>query len=351
LFKYPLPKQMFKKRDNSLVLKSFFKLNEEQLVPFINQDFFNFLHLFKYNLKKSYAMGRINLVYYNIKAIGHSLRQKKFTTVEEDEKLAKGEIGDKVVYGNLNAIGMEQINDPDYYKNYLYAYRKFMTRDTQQIMKMLKFAWDSDSKVISETLRAMKEMIKAPIKQQEEALKKIEESSDKEEARTQTDVTTQEPVQGGKKTKDYKIRVNKHKTRRMKGGLFKLSSVDPRGVIIDKLAKYLYVDNIKNKVNDDEVNPLLSYAIEEQRLFLGLALQYFKTLRESQRTAKENNNPKLKSDALVAFDKKLDNAGIMQELPFENYKEDSPDKQENVNINNYLNENYPNRSISELIDE
>jgi hypothetical protein len=355
LLKYPIPKEMFKKKESSLVLKSFFKLNEEQLVPFINQDFFVFLHMFKYNLKKAYAMGRINIVYHNVKAIGLSLKDKKFTTSDEDSSQS---VPSKVIYGQV--LNLEEKNDPDYYKNYLFAYRKFMTEDAQQVMKTLKYTWDSTSKSISESLKKAKEFLSVSPEQKKEALQKAIQESDKETTQeTQVQIPSQgDAIKQGGRTKNYKIRVHKYKTRKMNGGFMNTSFgplANPRGVVIDKLAKYLYVDNIKKNIPDANIHPELKYVVEEQKLFLGLAIQYFIELRDSQKQATDNKDPKFKSEALKALDQKLDNAGISKESPFEDYKETSEnykkDSNESTTIKTYLeSKEYQDKSVSDLIN-
>lgn len=341
LFQYPIPKELFTRKNSSITLKSFFKLNEEQFVPFINPDFFIFLHIFKYNLKKAYSMGRINLVYHSIKAMGLSMTQKTYTTPEEDAKIKT-----TVDLENPNyEDGKTLPYDANYYKSFLFAYRQFMTEDLQKVMRTLKYSLLESNKSTLETLKTSKKVLSATPEQQKASLKKIQDANDEEIKKDADSQTTPEinpnttTKQSGGKTKKNgqktKITKNTNKTKKMTGGFMRLSSLDPRGVIIDKLAKYIYVDNIKNKLPDDQLSTQpIAYVIEEQKLFLGLAIQYFTALRKN-----DPNDLELK---------KL-NEKLTAPMPFQNYKE-SEKNTDSAAIHEYLEQNYKGKTVTELVD-
>jgi hypothetical protein len=178
-----------------------------------------------------------------------------------------------------------------------------------------------------------------------------EQTAKKEEEADNAEGVKTEPVKlnrGGLKTKNRKNRkINKRTTRKIKGGL-SVSGVSVKGnieVIMDKLTKYIYTQNLKNskeyigmtnlnvvrslvtsqKTIDEKTFPggvlpeghLLKYVEDEQRLFLVLAIKYFLLVRNGEKEgATEEEKTHLANWKNVFTDPR----------PFKSYKDPSQHK-------------------------
>jgi hypothetical protein len=205
-------------------------------------------------------------VYHNIKALYFSLKYNQFYKDEEYQNINLSNVKGSIISDQ----------DPNFYKNYLRAYRANMTENLQNVFSTLNYS-------VIALLKKVKYMMGRIEKK--EAIRQIESSivtmSDDDASPTtpSTTPTTTPSRTGGKHTRNNK-KSQHSKTRKIRHGGTPLK--DKRDVIIDKMAKYLYVENLKNEraKNNYYVFPeLLEYVKEEQYYFIKYAIECFEKNR------------------------------------------------------------------------
>jgi hypothetical protein len=263
----PIPAELVTKNMSSAV-PLFYKLNEEFNIPFENPDMFIVFHMLKYQFKKTLNLARINLLYHILNSFGKAMRQNE------------------AYYSTLK--GLSYPEDPELQQNLKAA-------ETTPSDKIAKFTTETDKQLAKEKA-----------------------DDDKE-----TEVAT--PVQAqnaGKKRTTKSKRYRKNKTKKItKGGLHFSGTVDGDvGVINDKISKYIFGKNLRTpEWRDKPFNDKhpLKYVEEEQKMFLALAILYYKNMTNAEQ--------KQKYDEI-----------FMDLNPFSNYLDESQNKDLTNDINTEL---------------
>jgi hypothetical protein len=307
VYDYPVLEEMLVSANKSSQ-NFYFKLNEEKNPPFANENLFNFLHMFKYSFNKALLYCRVNWPHHIIKELLAALNETPYITEadspEEYNKLTEFTSNEKYTLENTRGINDDgRQNRNKYLASYLFAYRKFMTIEMQGLAKSLKFGMKDGAGDIGKALSRAKDALSAPAEVQQKIIDsndstaekqganfgsgKEETNPDMKEVMAETLDTNPTPETeqaqgtstGGRKHKytrraGKKIHTNKKQSRRMYGGALDSPT------ILNKLTKYIYTRNITDK---QPLSKVLTYAGEEQRRFIGLALQIYETGVESAR--------------------------------------------------------------------
>ena len=226
-FEYPIPAK-FVEIDPMTVKDKFYKLNDEIFIPFENPDFFVVFHILKYCFKKALNLGRVNKLYYILKTFKNKLKSSEdyYNYYKKKE---------------LPVIETELINNKEIGKNV-----------------------DDANNLLRTNEELTNTVIKAIVKEAETHDEKDEGSNNNNNV-------------GGKKTKKNKQTNRKTKKNIQYGGLSVSGTIKGDiNVIIDKLSKYIFTQNLKSQQKDEELKgTMLEYIIEEQQLFIKAAIYYF----------------------------------------------------------------------------
>uniref|UniRef100_A0A6C0B4F5 Uncharacterized protein n=1 Tax=viral metagenome TaxID=1070528 RepID=A0A6C0B4F5_9ZZZZ len=276
-------------KNMSSAVPLFYKLNEEINIPFENPDMFIVFHMLKYQFKKTLNLGRINLLYHILSSFGKAMRQNepyyntlKGFSIPEDPKLRK----------NLDAVATTP--------------QEVVAKFTEQTNKQLaKEKADDDKETDTES---------TPITEQQ--------------------VTGQQAQTAGKKRTTKSKRSRKNKTKKiLKGGLHFSGTVDGDiGVINDKISKYIFGKNLRTPEWRDKLfdsNHPLKYVEEEQKMFLALAIIYYKNMT--------NTEQKQKYDDF-----------FMEPNPFSNYLDETQNKDLTTDIEMEL-KNYEGKTPYQMV--
>jgi hypothetical protein len=282
---------------------SFYRFNDEINVPMTNPYFFNFLHMFKYILTKSYSKFRFWRTYRIIDGLVDIMNNKYY---KED--------------GNNENI----IDNQLYYKNtYLYALRRKITNGINKTFGVLKQKGDDDLQVkncielikfekniitISNNNLETSDIISSKLKNNVD--EKNDESNDESNINTDKNTPEESNIKGG-----YTRKSNNtfNKTKKIKGGYWLYSSRLYRilNMHLDTSNIYNYSQikeqnqsrtasissSILNTYNsftkNATINKIPAYIVKEQIRFLLLAYHYLKNRNSFNDIIKNNTYEKI----------------------------------------------------------
>jgi hypothetical protein len=232
-FEYPIPANLVKKVPIKLEDK-FYRLNDEMFIPFENPNFFAVFHILKYSFKKALNVGRINKLYYILKTFKDKLKSSEdyYNYYKKKE---------------LPVIEMELKDNNDFGKN---------IKDAEKVDK------NASDLILGKFYNTL----------ESEKGKEVDDDNEYNNSAISSDTMI-----GGKKTKKNKQTNRKTRKNEQSGGLSTSMTKGGRiKVIIDKITKYIFTQNLKSKIDDSKLNSsMLGYIIEEQRNFLKAAIYYF----------------------------------------------------------------------------
>jgi len=260
-FKYPIPAKLVE--IDPMSKDKFFKLNDQIFIPFKeeNKNIFVVFHILKYCFKKALNYGRINKLFYILKTLKNEfVNHKEYYDYYKNNTLPKKLENLKASDNNL---------DNDTLKN-IEKSRQIVPSDVEKITNEIEKLADKDRK-----------------EDENEIKNAAEDNLDNNANAKQENVKV-----GGKKTKKNEKINRKTKKNIQYGGVSISGTVKGDiNVIIDKLSKYIFTENLKSNHVDIELkDTMLEYIIEEQQLFINAAIYYFGIDIELKDITYENYN-------------------------------------------------------------